>query len=165
MLNNAYHPTRNYLRQQEDVIVAYLFGSAAREQMTPMSDIDIALLLDTPTNGKTMLERQLGLLTDLDQLVEQEIQITLLNHAPPLLAYQVLQEGILLHERSTAERVAFQVKALREYFDIQPILKRNNQALRAQIKESGLGRQNSGDLRTIEAAERIYRRLTATSTS
>jgi uncharacterized protein len=158
-------PFAEYLSRQTDVIVAYLFGSVARGQTTPMSDVDIAVLLDVSADPEALLERQITLLTDLEQLARLEVQLTLLNHAPPLLAYQVIREGVLLHQRSEAERVAFQVKAMKEYFDVQPMLAFHNDALRQRIQEDGLGRRRTGSLRTLEAAERIHRRLTGTTTS
>jgi uncharacterized protein len=151
-----YQPLQDYLRQQADVVVAYLFGSAALGRMTPMSDVDIAVLLDAPPDSEALVERQLTLLTDLDQMVEPELQIALLNHAPPLLAYEVIREGILLHERSSTERVTFQVRAMKEYFDIQPMLARQDEALRQQIQEVGLGRRTTSDSRALETARRLH---------
>lgn len=155
---------QEYFRQQNDVIVAYLFGSVARGQTTPMSDLDIAVLLDTSADPQAMLTRQITLLTELAQLAELEVQLTLLNDAPPLLAYQVIREGILLHERSQTERVVFQVKTMKGYFDVQPMLAFHNDALRRRIREVGLGRTQTTGLRTLEAAERIHQRLTRTTT-
>jgi uncharacterized protein len=165
MIPLDYRPLQDYLRQQRDVVVAYLFGSAARGQMTPMSDVDVAVLLDAPPDNEFLIERQLELLTDLERMVEPELQIVLLNHAPPLLAYEVIREGVLLHERSSGERVAFQVRAMKEYFDIQPMLARQDKALRRQIQEVGLGRRTTSDPRTLETARRLHQRFTAVATS
>jgi uncharacterized protein len=160
----AGQPFQNYFRRQADVIVAYLFGSVARGQSTSMSDVDIAILLDHAANPELLLERQIALLTDLDPLVDLEVQLTLLNDAPPLLAYQVIRDGLLLHQRSPSERVAFQVTAMKQYFDIQPMLTFHNNALRRQLQEAGFGRRKPGGLRTLETAERIHQRLKGTST-
>jgi uncharacterized protein len=159
MIPLNYRPLQDYLRQQGDVVVAYLFGSAARGQMTPMSDVDVAVLLDAPPDNELLIERQLALLTDLERMVEPELQIVLLNHAPPLLAYEVVREGVLLHERSSPERVAFQVRAMKEYFDIQPMLARQDKALRRQIQEVGLGRQGNDDSRLLESARKMYQTM------
>lgn len=153
-------PFQAYLRQQPDAIVAYLFGSVARHQATPLSDLDIAVLLDPQPDPEVCLTRQLTLLNDLDQLTEPEVQLTLLNNAPPLLLYEVVRDGILLHERRRGERIAFQVRALREYFDFQPALALHNEALRRRLQEGYLGRREAGDLRTLEATERLHRRFT-----
>jgi uncharacterized protein len=158
-------PFAEYFGRQPDVVVAYLFGSVARAQTTPLSDVDIAVLLDPVAEPAAVLARQIALLTDLTQLAEPEVQLTLLNDAPPLLAYEVIREGVLLHQRSEAERVAFQVKTMKEYFDVQPMLAFYNEVLRQRIQEDGLGRKKADSLRTLEAAERIHRRLTGTTAS
>jgi uncharacterized protein len=165
MLNITTQSFSEYFSRQPDVIVAYLFGSVARGQETRLSDVDIAVLLDPTAETEADLDRQITLLTDLTQLAELEVQLTLLNDVPPLLAYEVIREGILLHQRSGAERVAFQVKAMKEYFDIQPMLAFYNDVLRQRIREDGLGRKKADSLRTLEAAERIHRRLTGTPAS
>lgn len=78
------------------VVVAYLFGSVARGQATPLSDVDIAVSLDPTAEPEAVLDRQITLLTELTQLAELEVQLTLLNDVPPLLAYEVIREAILL---------------------------------------------------------------------
>lgn len=130
MVTMTIQPFAEYFGRQPDVVVAYLFGSVARGQATPLSDVDIAVLLDPTAEPEAVLDRQITLLTELTQLAELEVQLTLLNDVPPLLAYEVIREGILLHQRSGAERVAFQVKAMKEYFDVQPMLAFYNDVLR-----------------------------------
>ena len=130
MVTMTIQPFAEYFGRQPDVVVAYLFGSVARGQATPLSDVDIAVLLDPTAKPEAVLDRQITLLTELTQLAEMEVQLTLLNDVPPLLAYEVIREGILLHQRSGAERVAFQVKAMKEYFDVQPMLAFYNDVLR-----------------------------------
>jgi uncharacterized protein len=138
MATMTIQPFAEYFGRQPDVVVAYLFGSVARGQATPLSDVDIAVLLDPTEEAEAVLDRQVTLLTELTQLAEPEVQLTLLNDVPPLLAYEVIREGILLHQRSGAERVAFQVKAMKEYFDVQPMLAFYNDVLRQRIREDGL---------------------------
>jgi uncharacterized protein len=128
-----------------------------------MSDVDIGVLLAASEDREALLQRQLALLTDLERLADAQVQLALLNEAPPLLAYQVIKDGILLHERSLPERIAFQISRLREYFDFQPRVRVQNDALRRRIREGEFGQGKSGDLRTIEAAERIHKRLKGTA--
>jgi predicted nucleotidyltransferase len=111
---------REYLRRQDDVVVAYLFGSVARGRALPMSDVDVAVLLAAPDDREAMLERQLALLTDLERLTDAQVK---------------------------------------EYFDFQPRLRVQNDALHRRIREGDFGQRKSGDLRAIEAAERIHKRL------
>ena len=85
--------TSQYFSHQPDVVAAYLFGSVARGQATHLSDVDIAVLIDTGLGTENQLERQLSLLSDLERFTKEEVQVTLLNHASPFLAYQVIRDG------------------------------------------------------------------------
>jgi len=149
------------LARQGDVVAAYLFGSLARGQAGPLSDVDIAVLLSPDLDEEAAVERQLELMVALDDLDPREVQVTLLNHASPMLAYQVVRDGILLYERSRAQRIGFEVRAMQRYFDVQPMLEFHAQVLMRQIQEVGLARRRTRDTRALEAAERIQQRLEA----
>ena len=97
----------------------------------------------------------------LNDLDPREVQVTLLNYASPMLAYQVIRDGILLFERSRLERTGFEVRAMQRYFDVQPMLDFHAQVLMRQIQEVGLARRRNRDTRALEAAERIQQRLEA----
>ena len=152
-----------YLAQQEDVIAAYLFGSVARDQAGRCSDVDVAVLLDSGLGPEESVERQLELMVALDDFADREVQVTVLNRAPPSLAYQVIREGILLHERNRPQRIAFEVHSTRVYFDFKPFLERYNQALLKQIQEGGLDGRARYRSRALEAAQRIRERLAGTA--
>ncbi len=148
-----------YLSRQPDVVVAYLFGSEARDQANHLSDMDIAVLLDPGLTVQESVERQLQMLIDLGELAEREAQITILNRTSPVLAFQAIKDGILLHERDRAERVAFEVHTMKIYFDARPMLEFHSEALVKRIQEAGLGRRTGRPTRTLEAAQRIRDRL------
>lgn len=152
-----------YLSQQPDVVVAYLFGSIARDQANPLSDVDIAVLLAPGLSAEESTEHQLRLLVALDDLVEREVQVTILNRASPMLAYQVIRHGILLHERDTSERVDFVVRTMKSYFDVIPMLDFHSEALLKRIQEVGLGKRTGRSARTLEAAQRIHDRFNRTA--
>lgn len=149
------------LAQQGDVVAAYLFGSLARSQTGPLSDVDIAVLLTPDLGEEAAVERQLDLMVTLDDLDPREVQVTLLNHTSLTLAYQVVRDGILLYERSRPQRIDFEVRAMHRYFDVQPMLEFHAQVLMQQIQEVGLARRRNRDTRALEAAERIQQRLEA----
>ena len=152
-----------HLSAQPDVVVSYLFGSVARGRATIQSDIDIAVLLDPGLDDRTMVERQLDLIGALEPYCDREVQVVLLNCATPLLAYQVIRDGVRLSARTDAERVAFEVSTMKRYFDVQPMLAFQQRALYQRIREVGLGRRPERDRGTLEAAERLYARFTQSS--
>lgn len=151
------------LSGQTDVIVAYLFGSVARGQARPDSDIDIAVLLDADLDPRDLVLRQLDLMALLEPHSDHEVQVVLLNTASPQLAYEAIKNSIRLTQRSEKERVAFEVRAMKRYFDIKPMLAFQNQVLYKQIREVGLGGGRRRNRNAVEVAERLLARLTQPS--
>lgn len=103
------------------LIAAYLYGSRARGDAGPASDVDIALLfrstpesgLDSPaTRMQDVLERELG----------PPVDVLVLNGAPPDLVRRVIRDGVLLLDRDPAARLRFEVQVWKECFDLQPVL-------------------------------------------
>jgi len=74
----------------DDIVIAYLCGSFARGEYHKFSDVDIAIYLKK-TSAKIYLDI-LGAIK-IDGL---EIDLKILNDAPPLFRYRVIKEGILL---------------------------------------------------------------------
>ena len=104
------------------VAAAYLFGSAARPDSTP-NDIDVAVLFekDPPSTFEGL---NLDLAAELENLLKAPVDLVVLNRAPVDLIHRVLTAGRLLFEGDSSRRVAFEVRARNEYFDLEPILMR-----------------------------------------
>jgi predicted nucleotidyltransferase len=149
-----------YFAGQPDLVAAYLFGSAARGQADRLSDVDIAVLFDARLGAEESVERQLRIMGDLETHANREVQVVVLNRATPLLAYQAVEHGVLLYERSRAERIDFEVLTRRVYFDEKYWLDFHSQSLLRDIKEVGLSGRRKRRGGTLEAARRVHRRLT-----
>ncbi|MGQ9555371.1 MAG: type VII toxin-antitoxin system MntA family adenylyltransferase antitoxin [Anaerolineae bacterium] len=141
------------------VVVAYLFGSVAMGRADHMSDVDIAVLLDAMLDKHSAFELELRLADRLAGCSKLEVQLASLNDAPPLLAYEVVCHGILLHARSEQERVAFQVQACKTYFDFKPWLDFHTRVLLDDIMEVGLSGRRKRPGGTPKAARAIRERL------
>lgn len=96
------------------VAFATLFGSAASGRTTAHSDLDLAFWLD----GKRMEGRELGLTNGLMQLLRRnDVDVVVLNHASPLLQWQVASTGALLYERRPGFFRRFQLLAFKRHHD------------------------------------------------
>jgi predicted nucleotidyltransferase len=102
---------------------AYLYGSQARGTARADSDVDIAVLPMLASAG-TLESLQLDLEGELERRLGKSVQIVVLDTAPLDLVHRVLTDGILVHERDRSRRIAFEVRARNEYFDLLPILER-----------------------------------------
>lgn len=129
-----------YLNKQPDVVLAYLFGSYARGQERPHSDLDIALLLDEQNRTSfELLERRLDLAVQAEELLEKEVDVVLLNRASLLLQGEVLGEGRLLYAVNKTAQVEYEARARALYFDFQPRLRQHKDALLQAAREGRLG--------------------------
>ena len=146
------------LQACDDLMLAYLFGSAATGHLHAESDLDVAVLFtDRPTPAER-IRRRLQLMALLEPLTSFPLQIVTLDDASPLLAYAVMRDGIILYERDRAARVAFEVRAMKLYFDVQPMLERQYQAMEQRLKEGRFG-QGRHHQDALDAARRLHRRI------
>lgn len=83
---------RNYLEAQADLVAAWIFGSYGTPSQTPLSDLDLALLfrLDRIPDGK----ERLGLQAEISAILhEEDVSIMVLNQAPVILQFRVIESG------------------------------------------------------------------------
>jgi predicted nucleotidyltransferase len=104
------------LDNRGEIVVAYLFGSAARGDTSSLSDIDVGVLL---ANGPPNLLRYRACLSEeLSRATAgTPVQIVLLDEAPPAIAARAVRQGRLLLCRDDTARVRFEVRTLQRDFD------------------------------------------------
>ena len=111
------------LAARTDVVAAYLFGSVARGEARPDSDVDVGVVLAAGAPRELPAFGALGdLHADLEEASDREVDLVVLNDAPVDLVHRVLRDGVLLYESDANRRIAFEARARSEYFDMQPIL-------------------------------------------
>jgi predicted nucleotidyltransferase len=112
----------NFFQKREEVLLAYLFGSCLRNKIGGRHDIDVAIFVNPATFEN--LDRsqpygyQAGLTANIIQLLRYNlVDLVILNRATPLLAYEVIHNGILLFSRSEDIRVKFEISSLKRHAD------------------------------------------------
>lgn len=129
---------REALERHDDVLVAYLFGSTARGTAGPLSDVDVAILLQEDGDP---LERQLDLVGQVSSAIGSDhVDVILLNEAPIALAYRVLRDGRLILSRDERARIQHRVSTVDRYLDMEPFRRVQAQGLRRRIRERRFGR-------------------------
>ena len=96
-----------------------LFGSYARQEETPLSDVDLAYLLEEGLDPSIEAELDPKLYDGISRLLGTD-EITLLNlaKAPISIAFSVLQEGKVLFSHCPERLRAFQERALILYPEV-----------------------------------------------
>ncbi len=118
---------RRLLAPDPGVVAAYLYGSRARGEERPTSDVDLGVLFaETPApkldNAASRLESRLELALGL------VVQVTVINTAPPDLVHRVFRDGVILRDADPGRRIRFEVAARNRYFDLLPHLARYRRA-------------------------------------
>jgi len=98
---------------------ALVFGSTARGTHHAGSDIDVAVGL---LPGTRLSALEIGeIIARLETAAHRDVDLVLLDEAPPALAYRVFRDGRLLFERDHAAMVERKTRAILEYLDFKPI--------------------------------------------
>ena len=114
-----------------EILEAYLFGSYARGQEQPHSDIDVAVYVDEARIDNSGFGYRARLTTDLMAGIGfNDVDVVLLNHAPPVLYHRVLRDGVRLLSRDLPATTTREGQALSRYCDFVPQLAKMEAARR-----------------------------------
>ncbi|MFO0981321.1 MAG: nucleotidyltransferase domain-containing protein [Planctomycetota bacterium] len=117
------HALARLVPEQPGLAAVYLFGSVARGTPGLDSDVDVGVLLEC-NPPRTLEGLGIDLADDLSRKLGQRVDLVVLNRAPVDLIKRVLRDGILLVDANPSRRIAFEVRARNEYWDLQPFLER-----------------------------------------
>jgi len=91
---------RDYFSKREEILMAFIFGSYARNQQAPQSDFDIAVYFrpnqfcELETKEEYLNEGQIW--ADVEKIVQSEVDFLVLNRARPSLVFSILNSGFPL---------------------------------------------------------------------
>lgn len=109
------------------VIAAYQFGSTVRGKAGPLSDLDIALLLDEVAPSGVVLARVEGLLSYRIQRVldtqGREIDLISLNGRSISFQHTVICTGRVIYDAYPEARHRYERKITQAYLDFEPTLR------------------------------------------
>lgn len=109
-----------------------LFGSHARGQARPDSDIDLAIWSSRPLEASELLRWRV----ELTRVIERDVQIVLVtDDLDPVLGMQVAKEGVCLFESRAGLWLEKRVRLWQSYQDALPFLRAARENLRAYAGE------------------------------
>lgn len=140
-LDEAARERLSHALDREGVIAAMLIGSQARGTPGPLSDVDIAIWHDPGLDPAGCLRLQLELARVASEALRtDEVDMVMLNHAPPLLRHRAIRDARLLVERDPVARVRLDARTLLDYLDTKPLRAEMSRGLRKRIREDRFGR-------------------------
>lgn len=101
----------------DDVLFAYVFGSAARRSLTPVSDVDVAIYVAPEADAHRV--RLVVARACAKQLGTDAIDVVLLNSAPVSLAGRVLTSRRVLLDRDPFARHRYESLHARMFQDFR----------------------------------------------
>ena len=111
------------------------FGSFAKNDLRPLSDLDIAVYF-LEKKAQDIFKKRLRLLHQLYQLLGTErIDLIILNNSPLALSYRILQSGYVLTENQPEKRVEYFEKTVKRYLDFYPFLHVRNKIIQKKMRE------------------------------
>jgi predicted nucleotidyltransferase len=127
---------KNTLKNNNSILMIYLFGSQVKGNTNKYSDIDIAILFDNEVKEHEYTDKQIDIAANLSKILNREIDVIILNRASLFLKYHVLKEGIKIYEHPDRSEHNFEARSIMEYLDFLPIKIRIENGMLAKIKEA-----------------------------
>ena len=90
----------NFLKTQP-VLKAWLFGSYARGEQHPDSDVDILVVFDQETDKGVSLLKHIGIALDLEDLLGKKVDLITEGTLLPFVKETADKDKILIYERVT----------------------------------------------------------------
>jgi len=113
------------------VRLAVVFGSVARGDERPGSDVDVAVRLDTDSSAlRQEVEVELG------RAAGRELDIVFLDEAPPLLRFEIATDGVVLVERQPHAWADFRMHAMIDWWDWAPTARKMEEAALERLRAS-----------------------------
>ncbi len=110
---------KEYFKDKEEILLAFIFGSAVGDRLTKESDVDIAVLFSSMPAFSEVLK-----ITDsVSEAVGREVDIVVLNNSSPVIRMQVLKNGKLIKSKDNVIYNNFFVRTVKEYDDLKYIRK------------------------------------------
>jgi predicted nucleotidyltransferase len=104
-----------YFQSTETVLFAFLFGSQASGKIYQESDVDVAVYLKEGYSLSTVKK----IWTDIEAIVKKDIDLIILNTAPPLIAHAALRgKPIVIKEQALFLNYLLQTSGEAEDFSL-----------------------------------------------
>ena len=124
-------------RRPRGLVSAYVFGSVAEGRAHRESDVDVGVLLDREIYPRAVerFEEKLLLIGHLRAALRRDVDVVILNDAPPQLARRIIAPDHRVFTADVEVDHAFRRTVLSRAADLEPFLRRTR-----RVKLQALGR-------------------------
>lgn len=147
----------NYFKNNQKVIVAYLFGSYARGKEDQLSDIDLAILLSYDLSKREILDLSLEIAEDICKILNiGEVDLQFLNTIPLSARFEIITTGKVLCSKNENIRTDFEVNTMSQYWDFVKYESEYNEYLLKRIEENFTDAEREECDATIRKIKQIH---------
>jgi len=108
------------LKKDNRISALFLFGSIAKGELHPLSDLDIAVLIDKSFSKNELFSIHLEIIGEVLELLSiNEVDVQLLNTAPPRFAHNILSTGKLVFCNNKNHLIDFTERNTLQYLDFK----------------------------------------------
>ncbi|MFH1654237.1 MAG: nucleotidyltransferase domain-containing protein [Pseudomonadota bacterium] len=105
-MGNNIQKLQKYFKENEEITLAFLFGSQAKQRASKLSDYDIAIW----TKKKLGIAKINRIWSELQNILQKDVDLILLNSAKPAVAWAALRgEKLLIRDFSLYLRLVLDV--------------------------------------------------------
>ncbi len=104
------------IKKNKEVLAVMLFGSYARKKITPLSDVDLCIMLDKKYKTNDMVKKRLNYLA----YSPDKFDIQVFQLLPLYVRMKVLKEGKILYSKDTRKIYDFAYQTIKEYERFKP---------------------------------------------
>ncbi|MBD3408055.1 MAG: hypothetical protein GF411_18185 [Candidatus Lokiarchaeota archaeon] len=121
---------------EKGVLFAYIFGSYARGEQHPRSDLDIGVYLKEPVDNMSMV--LMNLIYEISKIVDGiEIDVRILNKVSLEFLFKVITDGRLLFSIDDVKQIQFEKRIFFGYLDFKPALDTYYYYMHKHLRETG----------------------------
>jgi hypothetical protein len=120
--------------EKTPVLFAYLYGSYAKGLSHPFSDLDVGVSVEV-LDKMSCLDLELSLASVIDEKFNHTVQseVRVINHLPLTVKGRILADGELIYSRGELDRIDFENRVRKAYFDFLPVMQQYPNAYRERV--------------------------------
>jgi predicted nucleotidyltransferase len=106
--------------EDREVVALFAFGSLARDDLKPLSDLDFGIVLNGGLDQLQRMEKHIALIGVFnDHFRTDEIDLINMNDAPDRISFQILKTGKLLVCNDRLVLIDFCERVIKQYLDFK----------------------------------------------
>lgn len=115
--------------EQAPVMFSLLFGSVARGEASPSSDVDVAVRYEPDLSAAQRFRLTLELGRQLERVLQRQVDVVDLDEVPQRFAGRILTERVVVTGLDRVERVRHETRVLQQYRDFEEHARRQDRRL------------------------------------